>query len=291
MSSDVNRGSFFSQILTSPVFQKKMKFNTPVQITAPGWSISPRSRLLFVGSCFADNIGQKFIEQQFTAEVNPYGTMYNPVSVLHSVRRTPFIADVAFLTLGTNHVWRLRETGEIVDNCAKRPAGLFNEEEMSVEECTRCLEETLALLSERNSEVKVVVTVSPIRYAKYGFHGSRLSKAVLLLAADDFVRRHSDSCWYFPAYELLLDELRDYRFYAPDMLHPSPQAVDYIWERLSDVAFSPDTLRYIDELRPILAALNHRFFDPQLPESVTFREETQARFEAFLAKWKQDSGK
>jgi lysophospholipase L1-like esterase len=264
-----------------------MKLNTPVEIQSPAWKVDPGSRLLFAGSCFADSIGRKFCEQYFTAEVNPYGTMYNPASVCHTVTRTSFVPDIAFLTLGTNHIYRLRETGEIVDNCEKRPQNLFREEELTVAQCLEWLEQTRKLLRERNTEVRTLVTVSPIRYAKYGFHSSQLSKAVLLLAAEAFVKDHPEDCWYFPAYEIVMDELRDYRFYAPDMLHPSPQAVDYIWERLGDVLFSARTLGYLTELRPILAALNHRFFDPNAPASVTFREETEHRLAAFLAKWRQ----
>ncbi|MCD8318746.1 MAG: GSCFA domain-containing protein, partial [Paraprevotella sp.] len=87
---------------------------------------------------------------------------------------------------------------------------------------------------------QVVFTVSPYRYAKYGFHDSQLGKAVLLLAVDAVCRNNEGRCHYFPAYEIVLDELRDYRFYAEDLLHPSETAVEYIWERFSDLCFSPD---------------------------------------------------
>ena len=264
-----------------------MQFSTPIEIQTPAWQIEPCSRLLFAGSCFADSIGRKFSEMYFTTEVNPYGTMYNPASVCHTVARTSFVADIVFITLGTNHIYRLRETGEIVDNCEKRPQNLFREEELSVVQCLDWLEQTRALLLKSNPGVKMVVTVSPIRYAKYGFHGSQLSKAVLLLAADAFVKSHPEDCWYFPAYEIVMDELRDYRFYAPDMIHPSPQAVDYIWERLGDVLFSLQTRRYLTEFQPILAALNHRFFNPDAPASIAFRDETERRLAEFLAKWRQ----
>ena len=264
-----------------------MQFSTPIEIQAPAWQIEPCSRLLFAGSCFADSIGRKFSEMHFTTEVNPYGTMYNPASVCHTVARASFVADIVFITLGTNRIYRLRETGEIVDNCEKRPQNLFREEELSVAQCLDWLEQTRVLLLKSNPGVRTVVTVSPIRYAKYGFHGSQLSKAVLLLAAESFVKGHPEDCWYFPAYEIVMDELRDYRFYAPDMIHPSPQAVDYIWERLGDTLFSPQTHRCLSELRPILAALNHRFFDPDAPAAIAFREETERRLAEFIAKWRQ----
>jgi hypothetical protein len=135
------------------------------------------------------------------------------------------------------------------------------------------------ILLQRSPEVRVVVTVSPIRYAKYGFHGSALSKAVLLLAADALCEKYPDVVSYFPAYEIVLDELRDYRFYNPDMLHPSDQAVEYIWERFSDTYFSPETHRFIEQWRPIKEALAHRPFHPDSPEYQSFlaRTKEQAR--------------
>ena len=181
----------------------------------------------------ADNIGRRFKEEKFRATVNPYGVMYNPASILHTVKRCEDAPRVALFTLGTNHVYILNETGEIVDNCAKRPQRLFTERELSVDECAAYLGEAVDILKERRGDVKVIVTVSPIRYAKYGYHGSQLSKAVLLLAADKLVKERVGTVCYFPAYEIVNDELRDYRFYAKDMLHPSEQAVEYIWEVFS----------------------------------------------------------
>ena len=144
--------------------------------------------------------------------------MYNPASILHTVQR--LVADaadlrsvkVAFLTLGTNHVYRLKATGEIVDNCQKRPQALFQEETLSVDACADYLQQTVDLLRAQNPDMHVVLTVSPIRYRKYGYHGSQLSKATLLLAVE---KVDAD---YFPAYEIVNDELRDYRFYSDDMV-------------------------------------------------------------------------
>ena len=118
---------------------KEMEFRTKVELPEYDFAISPGSRLLFAGSCFADNIGSRFGRSRFHAVVNPYGTMYNPVSVLHTIERTmaqtDFVPDIVFLTLGTNHVYRLKETGEIVDNCMKRPQSLFIEECLSIDDC------------------------------------------------------------------------------------------------------------------------------------------------------------
>lgn len=238
-----------------------MEFRTIVDISKPGFAIQPCEELLFVGSCFADSIGQRFRDEGFPVTVNPYGTMYNPASVLHTIERCEATPRTAFLTLGTNHVYRLKETGRIVDNCQKRPAALFQEEELTVDQCADYLLQAVSLLRQRSPEVRIVLTVSPIRYRKYGYHESQLSKATLLLAVRKLLTADS-KLYYFPAYEIMMDELRDYRFYAPDMLHPSPQAVDYIWERLVDTCFSPEAKGYLDEWRPLKQALAHRPFNP-----------------------------
>ena len=244
-----------------------MEFRTVVDVPSPDFRIGPCESLLFVGSCFADAIGQRFLEEKFRAIVNPYGVMYNPASILHTVQR--LVADsadlksvkTAFLTLGTNHVYRLKDTGEIVDNCQKRPQTLFQEEELSVDACADYLQQTVDMLHAQNPEMHVVLTVSPIRYRKYGYHGSQLSKATLLLA----VERLKET--YFPAYEIVNDELRDYRFYNEDMLlHPSDQAVSYIWERLSEAYLSDEAKQFLKEWAPLKAVLNHKPFNPESEE-------------------------
>lgn len=243
-----------------------MEFRTVVDITAPDFFIEPEHRILTVGSCFADHLGRKFRDEAFVADVNPYGVMYNPASILHTVERYGEAVDVAILTLGTNHVYREKATGEIVDNCQKRPQALFQEEVLSVDVCRDYLLKVLQVLRSRNPHTRIIITVSPIRYAKYGYHGSQLSKAALLLAVDSLMR-DGDICkaggvYYFPAYEIVNDELRDYRFYAPDMLHPSQQAVDYIWERFVAIVFSDSAREYLREWKPIKEALAHRPFNP-----------------------------
>ena len=268
-----------------------MDFRTIVTIEEPTVKIEPLEPLLFVGSCFADSIGRRFAEERFPATVNPYGVMYNPASVLHTVER--WIAEqdgrvppFTFLTLGTNHVYRLRETGEIVDNCQKRPQRLFQEEVLTVEQCVDFIAEAVEALRSRRDDAQVIVTVSPIRYAKYGFHGSQLSKAALLMAADELVRHYPDHVTYFPAYEIVLDELRDYRFYQPDMLHPSGQAVEYIWERLTETFLSPRTRQFLTEWKPIKQALAHRPFNPESTEYQQFMAETRQKEQVLLSKYR-----
>ncbi|MBR6263568.1 MAG: GSCFA domain-containing protein [Prevotella sp.] len=255
-----------------------MVFRTVVDIESASFLIPPCERMLFVGSCFADSIGKRFQEEMFNAVVNPYGVMYNPASILHSVDRfldeCKQIPNVVFLTLGTNHVYVLKETGEIVDNCRKRPHRLFQEQELSVDECEDFLAQAVSKLLDRNGSIKVVVTVSPIRYAKYGFHGSALSKATLLLAANRLQQHFPDVVSYFPAYEIINDELRDYRFYQPDMIHPSEQAVEYIWLRFADVYLDQRAKKFLEQWKPIKEALGHRPFNPESEEYKAFIQDT-----------------
>ena len=264
-----------------------MEFRTIVDVEDPGFRIEPCEEMLFVGSCFADNIGARFKEEKFRATVNPFGVMYNPASILHTVERLslaePSILGslrTAFFTLGTNHIYRLKETGEIVDNCQKRPQSLFNEEELTVDECASYLQRAIDILRAANPDIRVVLTVSPIRYRKYGYHGSQLSKATLLLAT-----RQVAGASYFPAYEIVNDELRDYRFYAEDMLHPSSQAVEYIWQRLSEVYLSDAAKLFLQEWQPLKAALNHKPFNPESQEYRIFMDKTMLKIAELQKKY------
>ncbi len=286
-----------------------MELQTKVNIGKSEWQIAPTDHLLFVGSCFAANIGKQFCDYQFRAVVNPFGVMYNPVSILHTLHRmfshelavadspsspeSPSfpVPDVVILTLGTNHVYILKETGEVVDNCQKRPQRLFEEKELSVEECSAALGQAVSFLKTVSQTVRIILTVSPIRYAKYGFHGSQLSKATLLLACHRVVKDHEQDeipLVYFPAYEIMNDELRDYRFYAVDMLHPSDQAVEYIWQRFANTFFSSDSFRFIEEYRPIRQALQHKPFHPDSEEYRLFLAQAQQRQLSFRRKYGLD---
>lgn len=288
-----------------------MQFRTIVDIPRPAFSIAPCEEMLFVGSCFADNIGRRFKDEMFRATVNPFGVMYNPASILHTVERTDVAPRVAVLTLGTNHVYILRETGEIVDNCQKRPHRLFEERELTVEECKDYLLRAVNILRERRPDVKVIITVSPIRYAKYGFHGSQLSKATLLLAADQLIKettlnRESSIdkessiskeisfneeqggavVTYFPAYEIVNDELRDYRFYADDMLHPSSLAVEYIWQRMVETFFSDEAKTFLREWAPLKKGFSHRPLNPDCDEYKAFLAKLHAEAEHLKQRYK-----
>lgn len=286
-----------------------MKFRTEVNIKVSDWKIEPGENMLFVGSCFADKIGQRFADERFRTLVNPDGVMYNPVSILHTIQR--LVADgrecdgeymdkieckddnlkpsapfgVAVFTLGTNHVYRLKESGEIVDNCQKRPQRLFQEEKLNVAACAEALNQAIALLQQHQPAIHIILTVSPIRYAKYGYHESQLSKSTLLLACDCVEQTHPECVSYFPSYEIVNDELRDYRFYAEDMLHPSDQTVSYIWERLGNAYFSAATREYLEAWRPVKEALGHRPFHPEAEAYQRFIQKAQQQLEILKRKY------
>lgn len=258
-----------------------MKLFTPVQTETLPVSISLSDRITVLGSCFADNIGSRLCQSGFSVSLNPFGTLYNPLSIAEAAERMdsgePFTeadcvemgagaglicsfshhtsfarADKAeflenanlrltecsnfwknsnkvIVTLGTAFVWKLRESGRVVSNCLKLPAATFTREMCSIEEIVSALES----LARRHPEKQFIFTVSPIRHMSDGAHANTLSKATLQLALDELVRRNSAQCCYFPAYEILLDELRDYRFFAEDLVHPSSTAVGIIWERFT----------------------------------------------------------
>ncbi len=271
-----------------------MLFKTDIAIPESTWKIEPQTRMLFLGSCFADNIGKMFIDNAFQVLVNPRGTLYNPASISTVVTETHcqnFMKKASsllvFITLGTNHVYRLKSSSEIVINCQKRPASLFQEEKLTIDECAEYLQKTVDAVCEIKPGAKMIITISPIRYVKYGFHESQLSKSILLLAADKVISRNAN-CTYFPAYEILVDELRDYRFYNPDMLHPSAQAVEYIWERLADTYFSFEAKAFVNQWRPINEALHHKPFNPDSAEYKSFLADTLNRKKKFFEKWEID---
>jgi len=259
-----------------------LKLQTPVPSGRSRVDISYSEKALIIGSCFSDSIGASMVNAGFPVMVNPFGTLYNPVSIANSLsrlssgvpfsegqvvqmgagsplycsfshhtsfaRETPeeFLSNAnkalgeasAFfrectrvvVTLGT--AWCYKREGEVVSNCLKRDAGEFSRERLS-------LPSAMAVLSrmvERYPDKKFIFTVSPIRHLRDGAHENNLSKSILLLAVDSICKAFPERTDYFPSYEIVLDELRDYRFYAEDMLHPSAQTVSYIWERFTQFA-------------------------------------------------------
>lgn len=287
-----------------------LKLLTPVECGKSRIQISYKDKIMIIGSCFVDNIGQKMADLGFNVCVNPFGTLYNSVSIYNSIRRleearefTPedcvpmgsgaglicsFSHHTSFarqsmeeflenansglksasefyrtcnrviITLGTS--WCYRHIGRdiIVSNCLKRNADEFLRERLPSDETARLLSEIISSGNISGGEHsnsggrRFILTVSPIRHMKDGAHGNQISKSSLLLAADMTCSSFPGICEYFPSYEIMMDELRDYRFYSEDMVHPSAQAVNHIWERFCEFALP-------EEERPVLAA-NEKLF-------------------------------
>ncbi|NPA35720.1 MAG: GSCFA domain-containing protein [Chlorobi bacterium] len=296
------------------------EFRTVIGLEESHDKILYDSVLMFLGSCFSENIGERFIARQFNAVVNPFGTLYNPASVskaiellienrnvkedelfLHRGVWNSFShhsrysgqdknkvlsgmnqdlsqahemlkkAGFLFVTLGTAWVYELKETGNVVANCHKLPSSYFKRYRQDVHDVTGVLSEMIGKVKVFNPDVKIVFTVSPVRHWKDGAHGNQLSKAVLLLAVDELITKHKD-VFYFPAYELVMDDLRDYRFYEEDMLHPDKVAVDYIWQRLQDVYFAEKTKTFAGEIEKLINAKEHRPFNVNGEEYKKFAE-------------------
>ena len=294
-------------------------FSTQIDIPHSAVEITYNDRILTLGSCFAENIGTKLQEAFFLTFINPFGVMYNPMSVAQGIRHllsekeftaadlfqsgslwnslahsstfSAVTADEALqkinsrllaaryflhetnlmmITLGTAWVFELVDTRKIVSNCHKLPASRFTRRRLSVDEIINEFTEVFGLLRNSYPGLKFIFTVSPIRHWKDGAHENTVSKSTLHLAVDA-LEKQFDFVHYFPAYEIMMDELRDYRFYASDMLHPSDVAVDYIWQRFGDTYFSSETLNLKKELERLRADLNHRPLHPETEEYRLFQ--------------------
>ena len=285
---------------------EELKLQTPVETGRSKVGVSLNDKIVILGSCFADNIGGKMVDLGFDVCVNPFGTIYNPVSVCNSVARLtsgiPFSKDECvqmgagaglvcsfshhtsfarrtedeflqvanaslkeaslrwkaaskvIITLGTAWIYEYTRSGETVSNCLKIEAKEFTRRRLSVRETATLLMNMIA----RHPEKEFIFTVSPIRHFKDGAHGNQISKSTLLLALDEVLAKFPERCEYFPAYEIVLDELRDYRFYAADMIHPSDQAVDYLWSRFVRFAMPESELPALDARRRELLRAQHR---------------------------------
>ncbi|MDR1369655.1 MAG: GSCFA domain-containing protein [Dysgonamonadaceae bacterium] len=189
-------------------------------------------------------------------------------------------ATIFIITFGTACVYTLESTGKTVNNCHKLPDNRFIRKRLSVADIVTDWELLLKDIKAYNPDLKLLFTVSPIRHWKDGAHENQLSKSTLLLAIDELVRQNNFCC-YFPSYEILMDELRDYRFYAEDMLHPSPVAIDYLYERFSEAFFSTLTRSKIHEWENIQKALNHKPFNPDSEEYKEFTQKTEQKIKDF----------
>ena len=291
-----------------------MNLQTKITVAAPDFLIDYNSRLMMLGSCFAENMGSKFSYYKFDVDVNPCGIIYNPLYVANVLRlivegkqfeksdlrqvggkwvslyhhgafsstdpdeclrrindrltkatgelRT---LDLLVITWGTAWVYRYTRENIVVSNCHKIPSQEFERSRLSVEDIVKEYLVLIGRLREINPGLRILFTVSPIRHWKDGAHGNQLSKATLLLAIDR-LREELQHVYYFPAYEIVLDELRDYRFYADDMLHMSGFTVDYIWERFLYSFISPEVLGLMNQIGRVNKGVAHRPFDPQSEE-------------------------
>ena len=250
-----------------------MTFTTPISIPRSERPISYSDRILLLGSCFVDNLARKMGEYYFRFTANPTGTLYNPVSIANHMDLLSE-HDVAVITFGTAWVYVDKATGLVVDNCQKRPASDFIRRRLTVDEIVDLWQNVIR----KHANRCFVFTVSPIRHIKDGLHENQLSKATLLLAIEKLSTLSSVS--YFPSYEILLDELRDYRFYASDMLHPSETAIDYIWERFAETyLYELQTLKSMQELHQLYLDRRHRPLYPDSEQYRTFLAQTEARAE------------
>lgn len=196
-------------------------------------------------------------------------------------RKTTYLV----VTLGTAYVYRLKSSGEVVANCHKLPEKMFDRSMLTVGEIIAEWKELLLSLWKQNPELKILFTVSPIRHWKDGAHGNQLSKATLLLAVDELQAAYPERIAYFPAYEIMMDELRDYRFYATDMLHPSEFAIDYIWQRFTENFLSDETKGILKEWAEIQKAINHRPFQPESDAYKRFISQTLLKMERINEKF------
>jgi hypothetical protein len=181
-------------------------------------------------------------------------------------------AGFLFVTFGTARVYRLRETGTVVSNCHKMPGTLFAQELLTVDEITDLWTNLLDELRSFNKGLKVIFTISPVRHLKDGAHGNQVSKSVLFLAVEKLLS-HPSSGGYFPAYEIIMDDLRDYRYYNEDMLHPSKTAVDYIWKAFSECCLSTEAVSIWKEASIITRAMNHRLITDSIKAKKEFGNE------------------
>ena len=291
-----------------------MQLQTKITIQPLEQSVCYSDGLLFLGSCFADEVGALCRGMGFDALVNPFGVLYNLASIAQSLERLgsgrPFTHDdviavgegqyctfshnTAFwqsdeatlletvnkdlkeayerfmnakwvvISLGTSWVFRHKETRQVVSNCHKLPARQFDREFLSTEQSAEYLSKMLLA----HPDKQFIFTVSPLRHLKDGLHENQLSKAALLLAVDEVCKSFGNA-HYFPAYEILLDELRDYRFYKEDMVHPTEQAVRYIWERFADFAIDPKEKPAMQAAAELKQMLQHK---PLFPESEAYRK-------------------
>ena len=299
---------------------KISKFQTIVDVPAYNWKTGYSKKNIFVGSCFTENVGNRMAVLKYNVDINPFGILYNPLSVANGFRillqqkeftiadlikadglwhsfshhgrfsssnenetlgainsriktSSEFLkkAEFLFVTFGTAWIYKFKKTGQTVSNCHKIPSNEFERVRLSVEEIVAEYRRLFSEIRQFNPLLKVLFTVSPIRHWKDGAVENQRSKAVLLMAIDELIKEFGDDfCAYFPAYEIVMDELRDYRFYAGDMIHISEIAVDHIWEKFSDSLIDQESVQVSIRINKIVQAINHKPLHPNSSEYSKF---------------------
>ena len=283
--------------------------------------------VISIGSCFAESIGVNLKDYKFNVTTNPFGTIYNPISLsqllsneieegavieqngifyhwhahgevsalnkasldtMIASKRSLFqdtliSADWLIITLGSAFAYRLKDSGRVVANCHKVPQTRFTKELLAVEDVIQKLGNTFELMSSRNPKLKIILTVSPVRHIRDGLIENNRSKARLIEVVQS-LSWSSDRIKYFPAFEIMIDELRDYRFYSKDRVHPSNEAIEYIWSRFCETYFDEETSQFVKEWQSIRSALQHRPFHPQSKEHQAFIRSTVSKLKALSSK-------
>ena len=309
------------------------EFRTNIQPEVSKNKITYQTPILFLGSCFTENIGYKMQELKFPVLINPFGVLYNPVSVRQSLeilldKRDFEEKDIGFfneqwysfyhdtefskpdkqeclknintklnqarehfkkinyliITFGTAWIYEYIKTGTIVSNCHKIPAKEFERYKLGVEDIFVQWAKLLNRIEDFNPNLKVIFTVSPVRHWKDGAVQNQLSKSTLILAIHQIMKIF-EIVEYFPAYEIMMDDLRDYRFYADDMLHPSNMAIDYIWEQFANTFFEKDTTEIIKEVGKIIQAKNHRPLNPGADSHKKFKKNQLEKIDKLSKKY------
>ena len=286
-----------------------MRWSIDFPITASPFPISHASKVLSLGSCFAQTIGSKMQAAKFEVLVNPFGTLFHPLNLADLLKQAipaapmnsagiveregVFVhygahSDVKggsraelednytrqvlrlhhalkeathlVLTLGTAWIYQHKEFGRVA-NCHKQAAALFEKKLSSLEELEKGLRPVLRFLTQLHPDLKIILTLSPVRHTKEGISENQLSKSLLRVLCAQ-LEQQLEAVTYFPAYEILVDELRDYRFYKSDLVHPSEEAENYIWEKWQQFSFSPETQQKVAEIQKIQLELAHRSFNP-----------------------------
>ncbi len=297
-----------------------MNFHLSFPIQTFEQKINYTNKILFVGSCFAENIGETMERYKFDVKINPHGVLYNPASIGVALRRyidnkalqehelffanecwnswehhSRFSnpdkqtclteintsisstyeylkqADWLFITFGSAFVYKHNTSNELVGNCHKVPNKEFTKHLLGVDEIVSNYKEIIQQLQTLNPKLKIVFTVSPVRYIRHGVVENTLSKARLIEAVHTLILQHPNS-FYFPAYELIIDDLRDYRFYKTDLVHPTEQAIEYVFEKLMDTSFDKETKLLFEKIKDILTAQQHRPFNSNTESHSTFKQ-------------------